>query len=256
MKSNSSLKNINSFAVYYGRNNVEKLSNSDLVIVEPLGQSESNIKHLKKKGSIVIGYISLLEIPKYLPEYKYLREEDFLKIDGERVVNEEFDNYLVDLRSKRWKAMVIQKIGNLILNKDYDGVFFDTIGDIEFDIIPDGIKDSLISAFVDLLLEIRELFRDCIIIQNNGIVELIKYTGALIDGVVWENPNLDAFDSVDLKSEIIEYINLLRRTYNMEVFFLFDKGHVSKNGKSYGVIDSACREGDLLIYVAGKDYLE
>lgn len=255
MKNRFKFNTAKSFAVYYGHDNIENLINSDLVIVEPLGQSQSNIDYMKQRETIVIAYISLLEISKHSVEYEYLREEDFLKVNGERIINKDYDNYLVDLRSKRWKAMLIQKIGDLVLNKGYHGIFLDTVGDIEFDIVPNNLKDSMINALVNLLLEIKSLFKDCIIIQNNGIVELIKYTGSIVDGVVWENSCVKAFEYSDYEMGMLEYIGALKNEYNIKVFMLFDEENISKGSKDYDIIDSVCKEKDLLFHVASKNYL-
>lgn len=258
---NLNLKDIKNYTVYYGYDNFEELSNYDLVIIEPKGQSENNIKYMKINNTLVIGYISVLEIAKDCLEIRYLKNEDFLNINGERLVNDDYNNYIIDLRSKRWRNILIQKIGDLLLNKDFDGIFLDTISDIEFQEIPRELKDSLISAYINLLSDIKELFQECIIIQNNGILELVRYCGFLVDAIVWENPYIDDSHKnnlhyLNVRESTLAYIKLLKSQFHIELFILMNKDYTLNNRELYEMMKNICNEANLLIYEAENNYLE
>ena len=182
------LAQIKNYAVYYGPGRLGALEKYYMVIVEPKGHNEESINRLRSRGTIVIAYVSVVEIPQGGSPGNFLKNDDLLKVDGRTIENKKFDTVLADLRSKRWKNLLIHHIGDLLFNKGYNGVFLDTIGDIEYDCIPRVDQDLLLREAVHLIHQIRSLFKDAIIIQNNGLSKLIYFTKDVIDGVCWENP--------------------------------------------------------------------
>lgn len=184
------IHHIKNFAVYYGMGKENELSKYDLVIVEPLGQNENTINFLKQNNTIVIAYVSFLEVHKMCPGYDLLKKEDFLMKNENYVINQEYNTRLVDLSSKRWASILIHHIGNLHKNLMYDGIFIDTLGDIEYFSLSSETKALLINAALQILNEIKILFPNLIIVQNNGLKYIYLVTGNYIDGICLENPVL------------------------------------------------------------------
>lgn len=182
------LKGIDRFTVFYGRGEVERLKEFPLVIVEPQGQSRESVTLLHQAGTLVIAYVSVMEIARgSFDEAGEIRDEDYLYLDGKRLVNREYGNELIDLRSSRWRRILIRSL-SVLKEEGYDGFFLDTIANAEYDeMIPIGRREQL-KAAVDLVREIRLQFPDMILIQNNGLQELVDQTAKYIDGVCWENP--------------------------------------------------------------------
>jgi polysaccharide biosynthesis protein PelA len=249
---NQKLNNINNFTVYYGHGKIDTLKNFDLVILEPSAQDRDSIMRLKAAGIIVLAYVSVMEISKTNKNYSVLREEDFLKVQGERVLNKEFDTELIDLRSKRWRAVLGHHIGNLFLNLGYDGVFLDTLGDIEFGNIVGELKHQLIDAALKFLQEIRERFKECIIIQNNGVNDLYAITGNLIDGICWENPPFNNKKFNKYLESVTSLLSYLQREKNIKVLLLIEE-HKRRELEEYA--ERISREQDFLLYFAPKNYL-
>ena len=216
-------RKIKNFSLFYGNGNNENLSKYDLTIVEPLGQDNISIKEMQDKETLVVAYVSVVEISESFPHYKFLKDEDFLKIDNKRVMNKEFDTYLINLNSKRWISILMHHIGNLILNNNYDGIFLDTIGDVEFSVFDEELQKSLIYGAVELITKIRELYDDIIIIQNNGLNKLIESTVKLIDGVCWENPRLWDIKNSDWIKHITDKLSTLRDKEAIMVLLLYQK---------------------------------
>lgn len=241
-------KNIKNFSLYYGIGNSEELSKYDLTIVEPLGQNEISIKKMQDKGTLVIAYVSVVEIFEDFPSYKFLRDEDFLKIDNKRVRNKEFNTYLINLKSKRWISILMHHIGNLILNNNYDGIFLDTIADVEFDLFDEELQESLICGAVELITKIRELYEDIIIIQNNGVSKLIESTFEIIDGVCWENPNLWDVNNSDWIEYITGKLSTLCKN-EMKVLLLYEeKGYIAQEFNKINYVEKIAKINNFLIY--------
>jgi polysaccharide biosynthesis protein PelA len=217
------LKKVNTYAVCYGAGREKDLIKFDMVIVEPGFYDETAISRLQDAGVIVIAYVSVIEMHKSHTLRSLLKEEDYLVIEGKRIFNEEYKTDLIDLRSKRWKSILVHQIGNLILNYKYDGIFLDTIGDIEFDTIPPHHQDLLISSAVNFIREIRSLFKDCIIIQNNGLEKVFTATSDFIDGLCWENPPLDKEECRKWVSATVKQLTYLHQNRDVKILVLLEE---------------------------------
>ena len=203
---------------------------------------------MQDKRTLVIAYVSVVEIFEAFPSYKFLRDEDFLKIDNKRVRNKEFNTYLINLKSKRWISILMHHIGNLILNNNYDGIFLDTIADVEFELFNEELQESLICGAVELITKIRELYEDIIIIQNNGVSKLIESTFEIIDGVCWENPNLWGINNCDWIEYIIGKLSTLCKN-EMKVLLLYEeKGILSQEFNKIKYAERIAKINNFLIY--------
>lgn len=246
---------IENYAVYYGYDKIERLKEYDLVIVDSNGQSKDNIDFLKQNNTITIAYISVLEINKDFLEYKYLRDEDFLTINNRRIVNTEFKNYLVDLKSKRYISMLIHKIGDLLMNKGFQGIFLDTVGDIEFQVIPEDVKNSLINELVKLLETIKKMFPECIIIQNNGI-NIVKHTNKYVDIFMLENPTNEGLGLLPTRNSLANFVIELSRNNRIKVFILFEEKNKKRYEQLSDDIVNLYDEKNILLYLSKENYLD
>jgi endo-alpha-1,4-polygalactosaminidase (GH114 family) len=246
-------KGSSSFMVYYGKDNVEELSKHDVAIVEPLGQSQENIEAIKEKGTLVIAYISVMEIQNCSEVFNLLKKEDFLIVKEEKLKNKDFDTYLIDLRSSRWRSILLHSIGNLIYNHNYDGIFLDTIGDLEFEIIPQELQNSLLSSAVSFIKDIRDTFEDIVIIQNNGLEKLCSLTGALVDGICWENPPVNNKASKLWVESVTNELRFLMKTTEVNILLLTDKE--DKTAVKEQSVKHLAEENGFLFYSAPKMYL-
>jgi hypothetical protein len=241
------------FIVYYGKDNVQELCKYNVAIVEPLGQNADNVKAMKAAGVLVIAYISVIEIQAYSEFYKLLKEEDFLSVNGVRLRNDVFGSQLVDLRSPRWNSILIHHIGSLLYNYSYDGIFLDTIGDIEFPSIPEEYQNLLLNAAVNFIKAIRENFEDVVIIQNNGFEKLCSLTGPLIDGVCFENPPVNIERSKKWVESITRELVYFKDTFNAQVLILTDS--LGKDNDHQEKVEELARGNDFLLYHAPYSYL-
>lgn len=211
------LRSAKNFSVYYGYGQEEKLAAFDVAVIEPGGHHAEDIAILQARGTLCIAYISVIEIRPDDSRIRYLAEEDFLHKDGNRIVNELYGNYLADIRSKRWQNMLMHECSRLIEGLGYDGIFLDTIGNVEHPEIIARFGNALISEFALFLSRLKSVYPEHIVIQNNAVERLVCYTSGIIDGICWENPPIGIRRSKLWMEEIISRLNIIKDTDHLKV---------------------------------------
>ncbi|MGD6818108.1 endo alpha-1,4 polygalactosaminidase [Metabacillus sp. 113a] len=183
------LADVTRYKIYYGSPNekiIKKLAEFPLVIIEPVFYSGKQISEIQKDGTLVYGYINSMEADRWNHDlFKKFTDQDFFKKDGKKVYIKEWDAYLMDMKSTGYRTKLLNEADKQISDKQLDGVFMDTVGDID-DYFADDPKElnaqqeGLILLFQDL--ENRGLS----IIQNWGMNTAAK-TAPYIDGFMWES---------------------------------------------------------------------
>ncbi|NPV52536.1 MAG: hypothetical protein HPY71_03320 [Firmicutes bacterium] len=174
------------FAIYYGFGQEELLASFDLVILEPAAYSEGDIQRIRSRGTLVCGYLSVLEI-NHSFDFCHVEPRDYLVIEGRRKTNPAYSNWIMDPRSEHWTRVVIEMAERCVMAKGCDGVFLDTIGDVEDPLLPRSLAAQLVPAAALLTKKIRERFPHALLIQNSGIDTLYRFTTPYLDGILWEN---------------------------------------------------------------------
>ncbi len=192
-----------SLVVYYGSGRADQLRQYDVAIVEPAGQSAA-VRGMKDAGTIVLGYLSVMEMPSGAAEQAVVTTDDYLYHQGSPVVNHEYGGSLMDLRSPRWRRLVLRR-ASAILAQGYDGLFLDTIADIEYPCWGWELRVGLIGAAAEMVERLRRAHGDCLLVQNNGAQQLIGQTYRYLDGVCLENASLDEV------GRVLDYLSQLPR---------------------------------------------
>lgn len=174
------------FALYYGAEDLGALAGFDLVILEPRAGSEADIQRIRASGALVCGYLSVLEADDSL-DPRQIQPSDYLTVGGERKRNLESSGWIMDPRSGHWVEAVLEMAERLVLGKGCDGVFLDTLGDVEDPDLPRALAAQLIPASALLVRRLRERFPHALLIQNWGIDFLCRLTIPYLDGICWEN---------------------------------------------------------------------
>jgi len=207
---------IKSYAVYYGQNEIEKLSKYDLVILEPENYSKEEIEMLKRNGTIVLAYLSLGEVNEDRWYFKYVKDCTLGK-------NPNWNSYYVNVSCKKWQDLVLHELIPKILNKGFDGLFLDTVDVV--DVYP-NMKESM----VKLIESIREEYPNIVIIQNRGF-SIVNETAEYIDGVLfecfttyynWSSKTYEVWSGEDLEwiNEQAEKLLNLKKKYGLVVLTL------------------------------------
>jgi polysaccharide biosynthesis protein PelA len=244
------------YALYYGRDRSDELSYFDFVIVEPDGQTNETVKKLQSNETLVFAYISIMEISPSSPDFELLNNEDFILKDRIPLQNQTFGTYFINLASHRWNKILLNKLDYLLYQLGYDGVFLDTIGNVESTEIPLLYRDLMYSYAINIIKLIREKYVNSLIIQNNGLNFLLKETACLIDGVCWENPVFGEKDSKLWTNYIIKYLYELNKKKGVKILLLCEqKDNGKKLFKSIKYAEKIAKSKGFLYYKAPYQYI-
>lgn len=245
-------KKIENFVVYYGYGNSEVLSKYDLIIVEPKAQSDESLAILKSNGAVLIAYMSFIEIIPDQKERLNLDDSILLWENHAPMQDSNFGNYLADLSSQVWQNYLLKEVSDLIEISGYDGIFIDTITNIEEQKILNRYGYAFHEVYLSLLQKIKEKYPKSILIQNNGLNSIFDYSGTLLDGICWENPPIGNFQSFLWVKLIEKKIKLRNKQSNGQkiMVLLLEEEHLSNSR-----IKRHAKKNGWLYYKAHKNYL-
>jgi hypothetical protein len=188
----SLLREVKNYTIYYGNptiNMLAKLKAFDLVIIEPHLYDRRQIAELQEAGTVVLGYISFMESPTWNKErFKLLQKNDFLLQLDRKIHFEQWDSYLMDLRETHFQELLMHEIEVQIAAKGFNGIFIDTIGDIDDQILDPLEQNAMRESYKHMLERIKKLSPDIVLIQNRGFFTL-EAVLPWIDGFLWEDWN-------------------------------------------------------------------
>ncbi len=193
-QSTNPLDSVSSYKVYYDaptKSKIKKMQKYDVMIIEPVFYSAQQIKEIQKYGTKVYGYINTMEADNWNTDLMaQLKESDFFHRDGQRVHYAEWDSYLIDINSKHYQAVLMQEVEKQVVNKGLDGVFLDTVGDIDNEHADQPkILEQQQVAMTNFLKSVKTKHADLSLIQNWGFGTLKYHTYPYIDGIMWESFN-------------------------------------------------------------------
>lgn len=238
------------YAVYYGINGENILASYDFAVVEPCGHSSEGITKLKAGGTIVLAYMSVMEIHPSNPEFRLVMG-DILKGGSGEAMNREYGTYILDMGSKKWNDLLLHKTLQLCFKHGYDGVFMDTIGDVDTDHIPAEVRRGQLVHAVNFVRTLRNILPDRIIVQNNGIGELCIYTAGYIDGICWEGIRIGDRKLKRYNDETIHRLRSLKNENNIKIMMLTE--NISKD-EYLKDIHKIAGENGFLFYNASRGY--
>ena len=148
------LSGLETYVVFYGRGQLERLADYDLAIIHADTLSKTDLARLKASGVVVIAYLSLGEVaPDQLGEAVF---------DPAWILeaNERWGSYRVDASQESWQARVLYLAGQY-LERGFDGLFLDTVDTI--DIFPQTTE-----GMIRLIARLDESYPEALLIQNRG----------------------------------------------------------------------------------------
>lgn len=196
----------------------KEMAKEDLVIVEPIEMQQKYIKQAQKNGTLIYGYINAMEADKWnLEFYSQLKEEDFYKDErGKKMYFSEWDSYLMDMTSEHYQELLLEEIQKQIVQKGLDGVFLDTVGNIE-SYLPEkeqGVQNEAMLAFIK---NIKQQYNDLSVAQNWGFQTLADYTAPYIDFVMWENFSYDVVGEDEWALKMMQQLIQIREKFGTQV---------------------------------------
>ncbi|TCI63284.1 hypothetical protein EVJ21_07195 [Exiguobacterium sp. SH0S2] len=194
------LDGVKNYQVYYGHPTetiIKDMQNYDLVIIEPLHYTKAQVEQIKSRGTKVLGYISVMEVATWNTGLmSKLQSGDFFTRNGQRVHYPEWDSYLTNIASPHFQGLLLTEIQNQVIAKGIDGVFMDTVGDIDNEHLnnPTVLKQQR-DGLVNFLKEARARYGNIAMVQNWGFDTLETSTAPYVDGIMWESFNADTIKS-------------------------------------------------------------
>ncbi len=191
---NNPLDAAKTYKVYYDAPSaakIKKMQQYDVMIIEPVFYTPAQIKEIKKYGTKVYGYINTMEADNWNVDLmKKLNESDFFHRDGQRIHYAEWDSYLTDITSAHYQTVLMQEIEKQIVVKGLDGVFLDTVGNIdnEHSGQPQILEQQQV-GMTKFLKSVKVKHPALSLIQNWGFGTLKYHTYPYVDGIMWENFN-------------------------------------------------------------------
>ena len=200
-----------SWALYYGPatpDMTDRLGVYDLVVVDPaaLGANPAEaIAALKARGCTVVGYLSAVELAPW-HEYRDRVSKDWaLLVDGKPWVPwggtdvSWASNYAVSLAVPEWRALLVEVFEKSILGCGCDGVFFDTLEDLDWPALPPEESARQREGLGELLRSLRTAHPDAILIANRTLGATLDVVAEFGDGVCWEDFALKHFDNPETR---------------------------------------------------------
>ncbi|MYL37440.1 endo alpha-1,4 polygalactosaminidase [Halobacillus litoralis] len=220
-QSSNPLSNVQSYKIYYDYPTdaiLNQMQAYDAVMIEPVLYTKDQIETIQQSGTLVYGYINTMEADNWNTALiSQLEESDFFHRDGERVYYPEWDSYLTDITSDHYQQVLLAEIEKQITAKGLDGVFLDTVGNIDNEHCGSDVLDDQRAGMAVFLQEIRRQHPSLSLIQNWGFGTLSTTTYPYVDGIMWENFNYSTVSTNQWSQNRIEDLQQLQTETGLEV---------------------------------------
>jgi polysaccharide biosynthesis protein PelA len=114
------------FAIYYSDQHADsEFASYDVIVFDR--ENHPQLSNLNSKGKVILGYVSGGELDSARSDFNEIKQEHILLEQNPNWKN----SYIVDVRSPRWTAHLIEDVIPEILRKGFDGIFIDTLDSIE-----------------------------------------------------------------------------------------------------------------------------
>jgi hypothetical protein len=239
--SSNMLKDAKSYKIYYNAPNkriLSEMTNYDFVIIEPYHYTAAQVKQIKAKGTKVYGYISTMEAANWNQELmKRFAPEDFFYRNDQKIYYPEWDSYLMDITSVHYRGVLMEEIQNHIAQKGFDGIFLDTVGDIDNEHKGDVLLEQQ-QGLKTFLQDIQAKYPHLSMIQNWGFGTLKTTTAPYVDAIMWEDFHYKKVSRDGWSLDRIRDLQLLRKQYGLEVLTVSftEKGKSALFAKQNGFI--------------------
>ncbi|MFK3959805.1 endo alpha-1,4 polygalactosaminidase [Guptibacillus hwajinpoensis] len=217
------LSDVTSYKVYYDAPTtrlITKMKQYDVMIIEPVYYSKQQISEIKSSGTKVYGYINTMEADNWNTALiNQLNEDDFFHRNGERVHYTEWDSYLTDITSVHYRDVLLSEVTEQIADKGLDGVFLDTVGDIDNEHWENPtVLQAQQEGMVTFLQQIKQEHPSLSLIQNWGFQTLKNYTSPYVDAIMWENFNYSTVSKDEWSNDRMADLKDIQQETNLAVF--------------------------------------
>ncbi|WOV84450.1 endo alpha-1,4 polygalactosaminidase [Sporosarcina jeotgali] len=227
----SPLDHVQSYKIFYDEPTQKiqrQMKKYDLVIVEPAFYTKELVTKLQKSGTKLYAYVSVMESDTWNTErIESLQPQDFFIKNGERVHFEEWDSYLMDMTSSHYRSVLMNDIQTQVVDKGFDGVFFDTVGDMEDQFYGKDPQqyNAQKSGFITLLNQLDRQYENLSNIQNWGIELFRADTVQYMDALMWEGFEYKSMTRDEWSQNQIKGLQQLQKKHNFKVLTVSFEQH-------------------------------
>ena len=168
---------------------MENLSTYDIVVLEPqaLGpNAKARIAALRATGTIVIGYMSFFEVAEWHRYRSRVNPEWTIRIDG-KAWEPWGRNHAMTLASAGWRKMLCELLQSEVLDYGCDGVFMDTLADLDHPALPEEMRKLELEGLSALMKELRSRYPQTLLIPNWTIQKTLSVVSPYADAICWED---------------------------------------------------------------------
>ncbi|MCM3790859.1 endo alpha-1,4 polygalactosaminidase [Domibacillus indicus] len=214
---------VDSFHIFYGRPDQEKLEDlaqQDAAIIEPTAFTKEDLSFLRKKNVMLFGYVSLMQLENWNEELKqHVAPSDYWLQEGERLYVPDWDTYVMNISEPHYRDVLMHKISTEIVEKQMDGIFFDTVDDLDYYFRDDlAAKKAMQAGYKQLLDEVKSAYPDLLIIQNRGFESYKAVSRKKVEGILWEGFDKQDIEKSDWAQNWREYFKKEQRFGQVRVF--------------------------------------
>lgn len=219
----SPLSNVYDYKIYYDAPTpalLQKMTNYDLMIIEPVYYSRAQIEGIQEAGTLVYGYINTMEADRWNTDlFNQLNDDDFFLRDGERVYYSEWDSFLTDITSTHYQNILSNEVQKQIVEKGLDGAFLDTVGNIdnEHNHDPQLAQDQR-EGMASWMSSVKDEHPELSLMQNWGFDTLTTATSPYVDGIMWESFHFSDIVADEWAQDQIYKLRKTREQQGIEVF--------------------------------------
>lgn len=186
--------NAKNFVVYYNiisQAELDRIIAYDLAIINVSGVTNQILRRMKAADTLLYSYVSLVSVEK-TDTYKNANMEasDYLYLEGEKLYNTQYDCFYGDILSENYQKILMKIIKERVVDPGFDGVFFDTLDDIEYLSDPE-LKRSQFEGYLAFYRQLKDKYPGLSVIQNRGFTLYEQGGAAYLDGLVYEDLKYD-----------------------------------------------------------------
>ncbi|MDZ5783354.1 endo alpha-1,4 polygalactosaminidase [Marinococcus luteus] len=201
------------------------MKNYDVVIIEPVYYSRKQVKAIQQVGTKVYGYINAMEADRWNEAlYTQMEEKDFFHRRGSRVYYKQWDSYLMNIDEEHYRQVLLSEVTKQIYAKGCDGVFLDTVGNIDDEHENESeILRTQRAAMAVFMQSIKEKHPHLAIIQNWGFDTLSAVTYPFVNAIMWEGFEYSEIAGDEWAQQKIAKLKKLRKKHKIQVLTVSER---------------------------------
>ncbi len=200
-----------SWCLYYGPETpdcVDRLGKYEIVVLDPAALGTNAVKTisaLHDRGCLVAGYLSMVEVAPWHRYRSRIPHEWYLVVDGSpwapwagKEVGWD-SNLSASLAEPQWREMLVGLVQSEVLDYGCDGVFMDTLEDLDFQGLPAEERPRQLDGLRQLMAALDERYPDAFFIANRTLQGTLSAVAPNVDAICWEDFSTKYLESPDTR---------------------------------------------------------